>query len=96
LIERDDERNEKLGRRKLLSRGISEPVGLRATGLLQIGTAGARVAYEMMAPIITKCAAQVDDGPCTFTRAGPPGSEASTASALVTGGGLEAFIAESR
>lgn len=23
-------------------------------------------AYELMEPIITKCAAQVDDGPCTF------------------------------
>jgi len=27
-------------------------------------------AYEMMAPIITKCAAQVDDGPCTFNIGG--------------------------
>lgn len=27
-------------------------------------------AYEMMEPIITKCAAQVDDGPCTFNIGG--------------------------
>nr|BAG32441.1 6-phosphogluconate dehydrogenase [Euglena gracilis] len=30
-------------------------------------------AYELMEPIITKCAAQVDDGPCTFN-IGPVGS----------------------
>ena len=32
-----------------------------------------REVYDIIAPIITKCAAQVDDGPCT-TYLGPVGS----------------------